>query len=162
MAFLTEVLARIEQDRAVLLADLVYEGKAERWVVGEGFWTDFASVPRAATWLVPRMGTHTRAAIVHDWFCVGLARGDCPVSSADADGIFRRIMREEGTGWARRWLAWAAVRWAAGFSRGRRAGWWRTLPLLLLVTAVVLLVAGLAVLLAWAVVTGALAWWRIG
>jgi hypothetical protein len=130
---------RVTGDYAVLLQDLVYRGGRETFVVPAKFGTDFASVPRWATVFVPRMGTHTLAAILHDWFCVGLAKGRCPVSPVDADGIFRRIMREEGTPFVRRWLAWAGVRWGALGNRHRRAGWWGTFPRLALVSAAAML-----------------------
>lgn len=141
MPFRTPLIAEITRDTAVLVEMLVYEGRTDRFVIPAGFGTDFASVPRVATALVPRMGAHTKAAIVHDWFCVHLERGDCPVSAVDADGIFRRIMREEGTSFAVRWEAWAAVRWAALSSWYRRPGWWGEFPRLAGVTAVILTVA---------------------
>ena len=40
------------------------------------FRTDFASVPRVVTWLIPRYGRYTKAAIVHDYLCdVEVPRG---------------------------------------------------------------------------------------
>lgn len=100
--------------------------------------TDFATVPNWLQSLVQSTGTWTLAAVVHDAFCVGLADGDCPVSSRDADGIFRRVMREEGVGTVRRWLMWTAVRWAALFNPHRRPGWGKDSPVVLGISAAVL------------------------
>lgn len=94
---------------------ITYVGNTEQFVVPKKFKTDFASVPRAFVWLLPRYGNYTRSAILHDF----LAR-DKSVSPADADGIFRRSMRELGVPFARRWIMWAAVR-AASSLRGADA-----------------------------------------
>jgi hypothetical protein len=66
-----------------------------------------------------------------------------PVSSVDADGWFRRIMRESGVGFVTRWSMWAAVRLAALVTNYRRAGWlcWPEAPLVLLITVAWLVVA---------------------
>ncbi|MET8779882.1 DUF1353 domain-containing protein [Nocardia sp. NPDC004654] len=84
---------------------LVYRGDVQEFTVPTGFRTDFASVPRALVWLIPRYGAYTRAAILHDY----LLRSQ-EVSSADADGLFRRCLREFGISVPRRWMMWAAVR----------------------------------------------------
>ncbi|MGK8490682.1 DUF1353 domain-containing protein [Nocardia asiatica] len=95
---------------------LVYRGATEEFVVPAGFRTDFASVPRALVWLIPRYGVYTRAAILHDYLLSSKA-----VSVADADGIFRRSLHELGVSLPRRWMMWAAVR-AAHRLRGASAG----------------------------------------
>lgn len=102
---------------------------------GDPFVTDLASVPRSLTWLVPRYGMYTKAAVLHDYLCqtVGketiavyptpatAARPDAPASEpqliriedrSDADEIFRLTMTELGVPWARRWLMWSAVSFA--------------------------------------------------
>jgi hypothetical protein len=93
---------------------------------GEGFETDLASVPRWLTWLVPRYGQYTRAAIVHDFLCQhtdndfgAQACAACPTvpvlhlrDRSDADEVFRLIMHQLGVPWARRELMWSAVTWA--------------------------------------------------
>ncbi|MFE7802248.1 DUF1353 domain-containing protein [Nocardia sp. NPDC057440] len=86
-------------------APLVYHGADEEFVIPEGFRTDFASVPRAFVWLIPRYGAYTRAAILHDYL-----RSSGVVGVADADGIFRRALHEAGVSVPRRWMMWAAVR----------------------------------------------------
>ena len=54
----------------------------------------------------------------------------------DADGVFRRAMRELNVPFLRRWIMWAAVRWAALSKTGGRKGWlrdgWRVLLVTLL------------------------------
>jgi len=90
-----------------LLAPLVYRGKLDRFVVPAGFDTDFATIPRWA-WGVPGfspMERHKRAAVLHDYL---YRKGT--VSRRDADGIFRRVMRETGTNWITRRVMWGAVR----------------------------------------------------
>lgn len=86
---------------------LVYEGAWEMLEVPAGFRTDGASIP-AIFWPIvghPLTGDHAAAAILHD--CL-YRQGR--VSRADADGIFRRALRESGVpGWRRR-LLWLAVR----------------------------------------------------
>lgn len=124
--------------RWVLTRPLVYQGERQTFVVPVGFVTDFASVPRILMSLVPPIGTWTRAAVLHDWLCtVGIELG--LVSSRDADGIFRRVMREEGVNFVLRWLMWVAVRWAAFNNDLRRPGTWRDLTLMIPISAVTVL-----------------------
>jgi hypothetical protein len=139
-----------------------FEGHDIRLVIpagpgpGEGFETDLASVPRWLTWLVPRYGQYTRAAIVHDFLCQHSDNdfgdqhcGACPAvpvlrlrDRSDADEVFRVIMRQLGVPWARRELMWSAVTWATVsgvmFASLRKL---RLLPWLLLVFALVALTA---------------------
>lgn len=124
--------------------DVVYTGKCGDFTVPAGFRTDFASVPRVVQWLIPSYGRYTLAAIVHDWLCVDLKRYYNEVShyldamshlwpnpghpappvasSRDTDGIFRRIMRELGVPFLRRWVMWTGVRWGALGNPARRKG----------------------------------------
>lgn len=118
---------------------LTYRGIDEEFVVPAGMETDFASVPRAFVWFLPRYGRYTKAAILHDYlwrFRVGSQTE--PVSRRDADGLFRRVMRELDVPFLRRWIMWAAVRWAALTKRDGRRGWLRDAPQVFLVTAVAL------------------------
>ncbi|MFE3546108.1 DUF1353 domain-containing protein [Nocardia sp. NPDC059177] len=99
-----------------LTEPLTYQGAVETFTVPAGFRTDFASVPRALVWLIPRYGAYTRAAILHDYLC----RTEV-VGRADADGLFRRCLREFGVTVPRRWMMWAAVRFGSRL-RGATAG----------------------------------------
>jgi hypothetical protein len=70
-------------------------------------------VPGLFTWLVPRYGRFTKAAILHDFLCDEAKEGR--FIRSQADGIFRRVMRELGVGFIRRWVMWAAVRLGSGW-----------------------------------------------
>lgn len=113
-------------------------GRGDRFLVEAGFRTDFASVPRVFVWFVPRYGRYTRAAVLHDHLA-DLARTGT-FGWRDADGIFRRIMREDGVPFLQRWVMWAGVRWGAWtqFRTGGLLGWWRDAPLVLLATILAL------------------------
>lgn len=76
--------------------------------------TDFASIPPMLTWLVPRDGRHTPAAILHDAFIGGTKGEDYTtdeefVSDERADYLFREAMQHARVGFLRRWSMWAAV-----------------------------------------------------
>jgi hypothetical protein len=91
-----------------LIEPVGYTGNHEDFTVPAGFVTDFASVPRIFFWLLPSYGAYTKAAILHDFLIDTKA-----VSRADADGLFRRAMRELGVPFIRRWMMWAGVRAAS-------------------------------------------------
>jgi hypothetical protein len=123
----TLVVQSIDADTWATVDPLVYRGRWDRFVVPAGFRTDFATVPRVVSWLVPRFGAYTLAAILHDWLCTeGIRSGT--VTSREADGIFRRVMRESGVPVLRRWLMWAGVRWGALVDAQRRPGWPASAP----------------------------------
>ncbi len=109
----------------------VYAGSSVVITIPGGFTTDLATVPRLFWALLPPTGVYEDAAVVHDWHCVRLAAGDCEISSRDADGLFRRMMREARVPFLTRWLMWTGVRWGALGNRARRGGWWRDAPLVL-------------------------------
>lgn len=105
-----------------LTSPLTYQGKYDEWVVPSGFSTDFASVPRFLWWLFPPYGRHTKAAVVHDYLyaerplALYASRGKRGVpgyhtiTRVDADGLFRRMMRELGVPAWRRWAMYLGVR----------------------------------------------------
>lgn len=105
------VVEEVDKDMWLLLEPVIYEGRKQRFEVPAGFMTDFASVPQAFTWLIPRYGIYTKAAVLHDYLCV-----EKPVNRSDADGIFRRVMRELEVSFLRRWIMWAAVRAGSSLS----------------------------------------------
>jgi hypothetical protein len=86
------------------------------------FSTDLASVPRSLTWLFPRYGKYTKAAVLHDYLCqnfrdVQTASAVTPsllplTDRSDADEVFLVVMKELGVPRLRRWLMWGAVSWA--------------------------------------------------
>lgn len=155
------ILRKVNSELWSLTRPLHYRGRDQGFTVPEGFYTDFATVPGIMTWLVPKTGKYTEAAVLHDYLCTrGIELG--LVSSRDADGIFRRTMRELGVGPVRRWLMWAGVRWGAVANPVRRPGVWMDLPRMMVISIVVapvLVLPVLTILLALAVyaVTEALA-----
>jgi hypothetical protein len=113
-----------------------YRARRDTYEIGEGMLTDFASVPRVFVWLLPRYGRYTKAAILHDYLWrEKAANGE--MDWIDADGVFRRAMRELRVPFLRRWMMWSAVRWAALLKPRGRHRWWREAPRVLLVTALV-------------------------
>jgi hypothetical protein len=157
MPFLDEdvMVRRLDAERWVLVRSVVYRGNVDTFTVPEGFVTDFASVPRVAVWLIPRFGRYTPAAILHDWLC-GPGVRDGLISSVDADGVFRRVMRELDVPTVQRWLMWAGVRWSALTQPHRRPGWWSTAPAVLPISVAALPLvapAGIAILFGLALYT---------
>jgi hypothetical protein len=131
-----------------LLSELRYEGNMQAFIVPVGTTTDFASVPRAFVWFLPRYGRYTKAAILHDHLWrVAVPAGE--LSLPDADGIFRRAMRELEVPFLRRWLMWAAVRLGALAKPGGTKRWlrqsWQVSPLLLFALPLVVLPGALIV-----------------
>jgi hypothetical protein len=111
--------------------DLVWTGETDVIIVPAAFVTDFATSPRFLHWLWLPYGAYTRAAVLHDYLLWLLkqwmradpeTRGPCPVTSRDADAIFRVAMRDLGVGKPKRYLGWAAVRWGALFNADRAYG----------------------------------------
>jgi hypothetical protein len=91
----------------------------------EPFTTDLASVPRSLTWLFPRYGKYTKAAVVHDFLCQSFrqepdeatANALLPlIDRSDADELFRGLMKELGVPKLRRTLMWTAVSWGTLFT----------------------------------------------
>jgi hypothetical protein len=91
-----------------LVEPLRYRGHTDEFVVPKGSETDFASVPGAFQWLIPRSGRYTKAAVLHDYLWRHI--DEIGIGRSDADGIFRRAMAELDVPFLRRWLMWAAVR----------------------------------------------------
>nr|MDT0663995.1 DUF1353 domain-containing protein [Micromonospora sp. DSM 115978] len=153
MPFLSQriVVEEFSDTRWRVVEPIVYQADHELFTVPAGFQTDFASVPRFLTWLIPTYGRYTKAAILHDWLWSEAACGR--VDRSDADGIFCRAMRELDVPFLRRWLMWAAVRlggvtkpgpWGGGFPDAAR------LAVIALPSVVFLLAPGIVVVAAMA------------
>jgi hypothetical protein len=107
------------------------------------FETDLASIPFFATWLVPRDGKNTPAALLHDALVRDRAdrrtvKGPL-ISRHEADRVFRRAMQELEVPPVRRALMWAAVNLgtlAKIGPLGRRL-WWGFVMLLTISTGLV-------------------------
>lgn len=143
-----EVLLRqVDAARFVLSQPFRYVKGDHRFFVTEGDVTDLASVPTFFTWLVPRYGRHTLAALLHDHL-----QHDDRINSVVADAIFRDAMGDTGVPLARRWLMWAAVSLRTevkfgGCARAARVIVWGLLFGLL--ALVLWPTAGLVVLIGW-------------
>lgn len=91
-------------------------------------------------WFLPRYGRYTKAAVLHDYLWSEAVPAGL-LTRADADGIFRRAMRELQVPFLRRWIMWAAVRWGALAKADGRRGWladsWRVLIVSLLALPIV-------------------------
>jgi hypothetical protein len=94
------------------------------------FRTDLASIPWMFAWLVPGLGSHLAAVILHD----ALVRSGGPpdhegpdVDREEADRILRDAMASLGMPRLRRWLMWAGVMLATCWSALAPRWWWRTL-----------------------------------
>ena len=126
---------------------LTYQGNTDEFVVPAGSETDFASVPGAFQWLIPRSGRYTKAAVLHDFLWRHIE--EVGISRSDADGIFRRVMLELDVTFLRRWMMWAAVR-IVSLSKSRfhdhPSDIWR-LVLLVLVPGALVLAGGAVVFL---------------
>jgi Protein of unknown function (DUF1353) len=124
----------ISEQKWKLLKQMDYQGARELFQVPAGQTTDFASVPRIFVWFLPRYGRYTKAAILHDYLWEEkVPKG---MSRLDADGLFRQAMRELNVPFLRRWIMWAAVRWAALFKSDGRAGWLKEFPRVLFFTLI--------------------------
>ncbi|MBL7501291.1 DUF1353 domain-containing protein [Frankia sp. CNm7] len=112
------------------------------------FRTDLASIPPMFAWLVPGLGSHLPAVLLHDGLIVTdgeAATHDGPsVTREEADRIFRDAMKHLGTPFVRRWLIWTAVALATMWVAPRRRAWWRAL--MVLTGTVVVGLGGLATL----------------
>lgn len=95
---------------------LIYRGNTETFTVPIGFVTDFASIPRILWSLVPPYGRYTKAAVLHDHFYVTQS-----ITRRDADGLFRRTMKELGVSRLLSRVMWLAVRIGGGFVWKRRS-----------------------------------------
>jgi hypothetical protein len=104
-----------------LLEPLVFEGSTEYFVMRKDFRTDFASIPRPVRWLFDTAGANSEPGVLHDavWRESKRKDGHAPrVDPWDADGLFRRALRESGSPAITRGLMWIAVR-AVAVASGR-------------------------------------------
>lgn len=142
-----------------LLEDFSWVGSFDDplvFTVEAGETTDFATVPWWTQSLIPRTGTWTKAAVLHDKMCNqlneyrtlnrryaelmdhwelnrGWGLDNKPIeplrprfTSVQTDAIFRKNAREAGTGVIRSELLWFGVRCGALANSARRAGWMST------------------------------------
>lgn len=126
------VVEQLSANRWRVLRALSYQADTQTFTVPVGSTTDFTSVPRPVAWLIPKLGTYARPAILHDH----LWRTEAPagrITYREADAIMRQALRRGGVPFVLRWLTWTGNRWAALLTRERGdVGWWRDAPLVLL------------------------------
>ena len=78
------------------------DGELYRVLIGVR--TDFASIPRGLRWLIPRIGLHGKAAVLHDYLCEYKV-----IPRKEADKIFLEAMESLGVGWLKRYTMYRAV-----------------------------------------------------
>jgi hypothetical protein len=109
---------------------------------------DLASTPTALTWVVPVLGEHFPAIVLHD--ALVIEPDDEPshigpkITREEADRIMRDAMRDLGTGWVRRWLAWTGALAGTVFSASGLSQRPRLAQVGLVVQLATILVLGLA------------------
>lgn len=119
--FLTDLCVRhVQGKRWRLTKSLVWEGEAELFVIRRGFETDFASIPKPVRWLLDTAGQNSEAAVLHDaaWRESQRPAHLLRIDPADADGMFRRALRETGATALTRGIMWGGVR-SESIRRGR-------------------------------------------
>jgi hypothetical protein len=81
-----------------------------------GFEHDLASIPRLATPIIPKIGRHDKAALVHDWLyeCgwveTIVGRNRVYINRKDADKVFYQALVHFGVKRGRAWAMYHAVR----------------------------------------------------
>jgi len=148
----TDENSRDKPGSYLLLRSFSYVDRAgNRWTLDasdeDPIETDLASIPTLASWLVPKDGSHTPAALVHDTMVLGEGERvryrpcDPLVSREEADRLFREGMQFLGVRFLRRWMMWAAVSIPTFFRMPGRA--LRLRQLLIAVGLAVFVVIGL-------------------
>jgi hypothetical protein len=115
--FLTTLhVAHVDANTWKLTSPLVWEGNVDYFVIRKDFLTDFASIPKPIRWLLDSSGGNSEAAVLHDavWR-ESKKKSDGRVDPWDADGMFRRALRETGTPALTRGIMWFGVRVGAVF-----------------------------------------------
>jgi hypothetical protein len=82
-----------------------YSEEGQILVIPAGIDTDFASIPRGLRWLIPRVGDHAMAAVMHDWLCEYKV-----VPRKEADKLFLEGMRTSEVNWLKRRTMYFGVR----------------------------------------------------
>lgn len=164
MPFLSQVaVRRVGPGRWQLTEDLCYRDDdgpvpGRVFTTPAGYTTDWATIPRIAAVLVPKLGPWDEPAVTHDLGCDALRERwqqrraghleprEVWLDARGVDQLWHRALRDVGVGPLMALLLWVAVRWGALTSSWRRDGWWRDALLVLAVTAAVILSARYAVL----------------
>jgi hypothetical protein len=95
-----------------LIRDFYYYAEdGNIYTIPSGIDTDFASIPRGMRWLIPRVGDHGMAAVMHDWLCEYKI-----VNRKKADKLFLEAMKTSGVRWLKRRTMYFGVRTYSIFS----------------------------------------------
>ena len=119
-AFLTPVDLRIVLGGFEVLSEIRYysDHLGKEVVIPTSYFTDLASVPWYARWLVPTAtGKNREAAVVHDFLCCSSIQALFGITQADADAVWREALEVLGVPFVSRWALWTPVRsyqWAKG------------------------------------------------
>lgn len=76
--------------------------------VPAGYESDFASVPQIFQWAVPKIGRHSKPAVLHDYLCCMWKRG--LNTRKFADKVFLEAMTVKEVNFFTKYLAYFAVR----------------------------------------------------
>lgn len=82
-----------------------YSKNGEWYLIPRGVNTDFASIPRAFRWLIPRSGRHTKSCVFHDWLCEFKI-----VSRKKADRLLLESLKISKNGFLKRRFMYFGVR----------------------------------------------------
>jgi hypothetical protein len=86
-------------------------GKPYRIDVPKGFVNDLASIPRIFQTIVPKIGKHRGAAVVHDYLYGKKGKlSNQTFTRKQCDQIFLEGMKTAGVRFTRRWVMYQAVR----------------------------------------------------
>jgi len=83
------------------------EDSSDVITVPEGFMTDLASIPPVARWLIPKLGKHAQAAVLHDYLYTYK-----PFERKKCDLIFLEAMKVLRVSFWKRHVMYRAVRLA--------------------------------------------------
>jgi hypothetical protein len=78
--------------------------------IPQGFWTDFASIPKALQNILSPLDNHLRAAVLHDYLYYKQKIDIYDITRKHADMIFLDAMNTCGTGKIKRYTMYYAVR----------------------------------------------------
>jgi hypothetical protein len=107
-----EIHARIYYTRKAMF-ELTQSVCVRGYLIPAGYSTDFATVPKFLWSVLPPLGKHNRAALLHDWLY------DNRIGTrAQADWLFLKQMENDGVGVVPRYAMYWGVRLFAG-------KWWR-------------------------------------
>lgn len=94
----------IKIDKKVLFS-LLEQQQVNGYIIPVGFVTDFASVPRSLWNILPPIGKHNRAALLHDYLYT-----ENIGSRKKADELFLAVMIEDGVSVFTAWIMYLGVR----------------------------------------------------